>query len=212
MTDEALKDLSRLRQIAEEGRRLPLLGGRHMILWGTAVMVALLLHWAVATRLLAWPMISLAFIWFGLTGLAAVVGRLPLMGTKKVAQAGDIGNRIEQTVWQYGGSVLGLVSVSIFLLSMFKQSQTGSTTFFLLFTLMPPISFAVYAIALRTTAEAAELPALKSYGLIALLFVPVTILLAGTSWQMLAAALGIFIVAILPGRMLIALEKGANNG
>jgi hypothetical protein len=212
MTEDVVADLARLKEIAEEGRRQPLLGGKLMMLWGCAVMAALLLSWCVATQILPWPPISYSIIWFGMMMLAAVIGRTPGWAGRRGANGRDVGNRVEAAVWTYGGSFLGLVSVSIFVAAMLRLQLDRNPALFDLFATMPPISFGVYAIALRGTAEAANLPALNKYAKASLAFVVITALLAGTTWQFLAAALGIFVVAILPARLLMSLEQQANHG
>ena len=211
MTNEAIADLARLREIAEEGRRLPLHGGRYLILWGSAVALATLLHGAVAAQILPLPPMAIAVIWFGLMIGAWLIAHFGF-GRSMKASANDIGNRIERTVWQIGGGFLGLIALSIFLSAFITLSQSGNASRFALFTLMPPIMFGVYAIALRVTVEAAALPALKPYALIALVFAAITILLAGQLWQFVVSAIGICIVAIAPGLMLLRIEAGANHG
>jgi hypothetical protein len=212
MTEDAIADLARLREIAEEGRRLPLLGGRHMILWGSAVIIALLLNWAVVTRFFALPSISLSIIWFVLMVGAAIIGSLPNFDKGQRRLAMDVGNMVERSVWQFGGSFMGIISISIFALAMFQLQKNDDPSRFMLFALIPPISFGVHAIALRTAAVVSTLDALKPYSLISLAFVALTTLLAGSHWQFPVATFGIFLVAILPGCLLIALEKAGGNG
>ncbi len=206
MTEDSI-DLARLRAIAEEGRRAPLLGGRHMILWGSAIIAASLLHWGVVMRVLPWPPIALAAIWFGLTGAAGLMSGSRLILRAEHRASSDLGNRVERIIWQFGGALLGIVATSIFIVAMIVEARTGNTQRFFLFAMMPPISFGVYAIALRTTAEVAAQIALKPYALASLLFVALTVALAGSPWQMPATALGILVVAILPGRLMLAAER-----
>ena len=212
MTEDPIADLAQLRALAEEGRRMPLLGGRHMILWGCAIMSAALLHWGVVTQLLPWPMMSLAFIWFGLTGAAGLLSGSRFVLRPQHRESRDLGNRVERVIWQFGGAFLGIVSISIFVSAVIAEQQSGSTQRFIFFALMPPISFGVYAIALRTTAEAAAQNMLKPYALASLFFAALTVLLAGSAWQMPATALGIFVVAILPGRRMLKEERAQQHG
>lgn len=212
MTDTAALDLAQLRALAEEGRRMPLLGGRHMLLWGGTLSVAFILHWVIVTRILPLPLMSLAYVWFGMTGLAALVGRFSRLGGSGGAGGVDLGNRIEKAVWQTGGVMLGFISLGIFVAAFAHHHATGDTSRYLLFALMPPIAFGVYAIALRATAEAAALALLKHYSVVALAFVPATVLLVGSPWQSPIAALGIVLVAIVPGLRLVALETQAPRG
>lgn len=212
MSGTTVEDIARLRAIAEEGRAKPLLGGRQMILWGSLVIVALLAQWAITTRMLPLPMMAIAAVWFGVMGLGAIVGRLAAFYPGEADMPQDIANRIERAVWQMGGAFLGVVAVSIFAVALYHVQMAGSSGRFILFALMPPISFGVYAIALRTTAEAAAMPALKPYAGLSLVMVAVTTLLAGTIWQFPVSAAGIFLVAILPGRMMLAKARQVAHG
>jgi hypothetical protein len=211
MTEEAIADLARLRAIAEEGRRLPLLGGRYLILWGGIVALATILHGAVVAQILPLPPIAIAVIWFGLMSGAWLITHFGL-GRSAKPSASDIGNRIERTVWQIGGGFLGLIAISIFLGAFITLSQSGDVSRFALFGLMPPIMFGVYAIALRVTAEAAIQPVLKPYTLISLIFAVLTTLLTGQIWQFVASAIGICMVVIVPGWILLRIEAEAHHG
>jgi hypothetical protein len=212
MTEDTLADIARLRAIAEEGRRMPLLGGRHMILWGSVVALASALHGAVLAGILPWPMISAAFIWFGLTGMAALASRSLRMTKHMHGVGNDVGNRVERGVWQMGGALMWLTALGILAAAYWHLHRTGKPELFLLFTMLPPLMFGVYAIALRVASEAASVPQLRPYALLSIGFVPVTLLLAGQVWQFAAMAVGVLLVSILPGRMMIALEGGKGNG
>ena len=63
------------------------------------------------------------------------------------------------------------------------------------------------AIALAASAEVSGFHRLKRYAVVSLLFVPVTILLAGSAWQFAAVALGIVLVSIVPGHLMLAAER-----
>ncbi len=212
MTEDAIADLARLRELAEEGRRLPLLGGRHMIMWGSVIALASTLHGALIAKLLPLPMISAAVIWFGLTGAAAFAsGSLKHVRTKN-GHGNDLGNRVERTVWSVGGAIMWLTSLGILAAAYLTLNRTGSSQLFLLFTMLPALMFGIYAIALRVAAEVASIEQLKPYVLLSLAFIPITLLLAGSAWQFVAMTIGVLLVSVLPGRMLIALEKATAHG
>jgi hypothetical protein len=206
MTTTQLDDLAALRAIAEEGRRRPLLGGPHMILWGATILLATLFHWGVFTRLLPLPAISVAFGWFGLTALAAVVGRVALQ-PRLHAGAGPE-NRLERAVWTFGGSFIGLLAIALFIAAWTHHATTGDPSRFLFMAVLPPVAFGVYAIALNVSAEASGIAALRPYALAGLAIAAATAALAGSLWQFPVTALGALVVAILPGRLLVALERG----
>jgi hypothetical protein len=212
MTDDAIADLARLRTIAEEGRRLPLMGGRHLILWGSVIALATVLHGAVFTQILPLPAVSVAFIWFGLTGMAGLLGRSGWLRGGKKRLRHDVGNRTERAVWQVGGVFLGLTAFMILLHGYWVLNLQNMTHGFALFEMMPALTFGVYAIALRVSAEVAALDTLKPFAWISVAMAGVSILLAGTAWQFPVTALGVICVSILPGLKLCALEAGRDNG
>ena len=59
-------DIAYLRALAAEGRTAPFLGGSILIAAGVIFGACSLMHWAIATRLVALPTYSLAIMW--LTG------------------------------------------------------------------------------------------------------------------------------------------------
>ena len=205
MNASARDDLSRLRAIAEEGRRAPLLGGWHLILWGSAIAAALLINWAVIERLLPWPGWALAISWFGIT-LAAWAGSATI-GRRHAALPGadSVGNRVERTAWTIAGAFLSLLALAIFARGMLS----GDRSDFLLFEMMPPVTFGAYAVALQVSAVAAGTRSATPYTVIALAFAALTTFLVGERMQYLAAAAGILLVSIPAGLGHLAAERKA---
>ena len=110
-------------------------------------------------------------------------------------------------VWRAGGSMLGALAVAIFLFAYMQLRATGSSEAFRLFTLMPPVTFGVYAIALAASAAAARATYLRPYAVLAVAFLVATVLLAASLWQFAAMAVGAFVVSVLPGLSLIHRER-----
>lgn len=191
-TDE---ELARLRAIAEEGRSAPLLGGSHLILWGCAMTIALLINWAVIERILPWPGWSLAISWFGIV-LAAWAASI-LIGRSKAGSPGafSIGNRVEHAVWTTAGAFLFVLALALFVRAWLSADSAA----WALFALMPPVTLGAYAVALRASAVAGHSRTADPYILVALAFVAATAFLIGDDRQYLVAAAGVFIVSIPPG-------------
>lgn len=208
MTQDALADLARLRSIAEEARRVPLVGGRQLILWGVVIALATLVHGAIATRLVPLPMASLSALWALSIGGTLLVARLPAFAGPPLPTA-TLGSRVEAAVWQAGGAFLVVVPAALLGHAYLTLAQTGSPDGFRLFALMPPITFGVYAIAMRVSAEAAAVPSLKGAAALAIAFAAATILLASSPWQYAVTATGIVLVSILPGLDLVRRERDA---
>lgn len=195
MDQSGTEDLSRLRAIAEEGRAAPLLGGWHLILWGGAVGLALLINWAVAARLLPWPGWSLAISWFGIAGLAWAASFA--IGRHRFDSRGahTVGNRVERAVWIAAGYFLMVLALALLAHGLLSADPTAWE----LYALMPPVAFGAYAIALEASAVAAGNGSMRPNVLLSLAFAAATTLLIGEAEQSLVAAAGIALVAIPTG-------------
>lgn len=202
-TQSAQDDLRMMRELAEEGRTRPLLGGREFVIFGVAIAVASLLHAALNYGLLPWPPMALAAIWFGTMTLAVLVAKATRSGRDRPTTA----NRVEMEVWRAGGYVIGALALSIFAFSMLAQAREGSSMGFFLFTLLPPVVFGVYAIAMAASSAAARDPSLRGYAIMSVALVVVTTLLAGSATQYLVMAVGAVLVSIIPGIVLLGRER-----
>ena len=195
MNASTQEDLSRLRAIAEEGRNAPLLGGWHLILWGGAMALALLINWAVEQRILPWPGWSLAISWFGIVLIAWGISIAIARRQAERPGAASVGNQVERTAWMTAGGFLFALSIALFA----RASLSGVLESWSLFAMMPPVTFGAYAIALHVSAVASRSAAGRPYVLVALAFAAATAFLIGEPSQHLVAAVGIFLVSIPPG-------------
>lgn len=199
-------DLARLRAIAEEGRSAPLLGGWHLILWGGAMGLALLINWAVVRQILPWPDYSLSISWFGIV-LAAWAASL-LLGRRQAGTPGalSVGNQVERAVWTTAGAFLLMLSLALFVRASLSEDPGAWS----LMAVMSPVMFGVYALALHASAVAGNSGTAKPYVLISLAFAAVTAFLIGDPLQYLVAAGGIALVSILPGLGHLAAARRAD--
>ena len=208
-SNPAFDDLARLRDIAEEGRRLPLASGRYLISWGYTVFTAIVVQAAITLGWLPLPLMAIAVTWPVIMLGGGLIARHPAFSRGLCKARPDLGARIERTVWMFGGAFLILAPLSTVAAAYIALETSGSGQLFTLLMGMPALTFGVYAIALATSAEIAAFPRLKRYALVSLLFVPITILLAGNLWQFAAVAIGIVLVSIMPGYMMLAAERAA---
>ena len=125
MNDLTRDDLAQLRAIAEDGRRMPLLGGRILILWGVAIAVASLFQWAVIQCILPLPAISLAVGWFAICGGAWALSHLSFF-RKRIGKGG---NAVERTAWQFAGGFLGLTATALFVAGEWQRGGTMLSPF-----------------------------------------------------------------------------------
>lgn len=198
------EDLSRLRAIAEEGRAVPLLGGWHLILWGAAMTLALLVHWAVLRDILPWPDYTLSFSWFGIAG-AAWLGSV-LIGRAQAGEPGacSVGNQVERVAWMTVGAFLSLLAIALFA----RASLSADRAAWGLFAMLPPVTFGAYAVALHVSAVAAAASsAARPFVFLALAFAAATAFLIGDAAQYLAAAAGMALVTVPPGLAQLAAAR-----
>ncbi|MBY8336293.1 hypothetical protein KYN89_04470 [Alteriqipengyuania sp. NZ-12B] len=188
-----------MRELAEEGRNRPLLGGREFVLFGCAIALASLLHAAIIERLVPLPSMALAVVWFAAMMIAVILSRFTRSGEAKPTTA----NRVEMEVWRVGGYVIGALALSILAYAMMAQTPRG----FFLFTLLPPVVFGVYAIAMAASSAAARDTTLRKYAVLSFAFLVMTTLLAGSPAQYLTMAMGALLVSIVPGLELLRRER-----
>ena len=99
--------------------------------------------------------------------------------------------------------MIGALALSIFVNAMLDDTPRG----FFLFTLVPPVVFGVYAIAMAASSAAARDTTLRRYAVLSMAFLVVTTLLAGSAAQFLAMAIGAVLVSIVPGIVLMQRER-----
>jgi|GEM_PF-1124420 len=208
----AFEEIARLRGIAEEGRRLPLASGRYLVLWGCAVALASTVQWAVTLRWLPIPAGAIALTWPAIMLGAGLLTRHRAFARGQSKGQASMGARVERTIWLFGGCFLALAPISTLLAAYIEVGTKRSSDALVLLAAMPALTFGVYAIALAASAEVAAVARLKRYAALSLLFVPLTLLLAGSVWQFAAVALGIVLVSVLPGTIMLAAERAHGAG
>lgn len=202
-------DLARLRAIAEEGRQRPLLGGPSLIVWGAAIATAALFNWLVLGRLISVPPWAISLVWFGLMGTAGLVASR-YHGRQADADAAlSNANRVTRSVWQMGGAFLGTMAVGLTIHAYHVMANGGGAASFGALSVMAPVTFGVFGIALAATAVAGEARWLLRYAWASLAFTVVSAVLLGQLTQHLVMAAGAVLVGVLPGlRMLRAHADG----
>lgn len=195
-------DLARLREIAEEGRQRPLLGGPSLIIWGCAIAAASLLHWAIMRDLISIPAWSVSAMWFGLMfGAALLAGVFQSRSASDPASL-STANRVSRAVWQMAGAFLATLSIGLVAHATLGSQVRGNSAWLLL-SVMPPATFGVYGIALAATAVSGEARWLMRYAWGSLAFTVATAYLVGSEAQFAVQAIGAVAVSVMPGlRML----------
>ncbi|MEP0393326.1 MAG: hypothetical protein ABJ205_04500 [Erythrobacter sp.] len=195
MNEMKLEELARLRDIAEKGRNAPLLGGSYMLIWGAVISLALLIHWVILMGYIELPEYFLAINWLVLIGAGWALSLWT--GVKQQSNSGtySFGNQTANNVWASAGAFLTILAVSLFAYAAAADDQGAWT----MLSIMAPVSFGSYSIALNATHVAAPGNGLRAFAYISLGFCVVTALLIGSSLQYLVAAGGMLLSVILPG-------------
>jgi len=201
-----VEDLAYVRGVAEEGRKAPLLGGRFFVLWGLVVAVGSLANWAVFSGAVSVPSWSVAIIWFSLAGAASVLNGV--LGRKLEGKPGSnsIGNQVEKAVWSIAGVIFFTLAIAFLLFSLLIAEKGSPLWGGVIFSVFPPITFGIYAIALKATSVASSMDQLKIFVWLSVLFAILTTLLIGSLFQFFATTAGILLVSVLPGVLMIRAE------
>lgn len=197
-------ELAYVRSLAEEGRHAPLVGGINYVIWGALIGTAALFQYAQLAGYLAlgggvaWAPWFAAFIlgWIASVVFGRRAGRKP--------GARTVGNRTAAAAWL----AVGMFMSGFWLTVMFVHDRftgAGVPPYFL-FSLMFPIAFGLYGVAFFASATAAKLDWLRWFALAAWAFSFVTLFLAADARQLLVAALGTYVCALLPGIILMRRE------
>lgn len=204
-------DLARLRAIAEEGRSRPLLAGPALVLWGTAIATAALFGWAVLTRVLAIPYWSVSLGWFALMGGAVLVGARMQRAQAASDAASSTANQVSRSVWTMAGAFLATLAIGLTIYAAVQARASGQAAWAML-SVMAPVTFGVYGIALAATAVAGGVAWLMRYAWSSLGLTIVTAALLGQSVQHLVMAAGVVLVSVVPGLRLARSTRGTRFG
>jgi hypothetical protein len=193
-------DLADLKRLAEEGRSAPLLGGRYLVLAGGLTMVGLLANYAIIqAEVSGWWAIG---IFMTLIGLGIAIGSTFRKALADRPGSGSLSNRIEATVWSVGG-----LSIFIFFLGYVLRAALGMDAPAIVGGLIGTVGFLIYGIGFLTTACVSRETWLRIPGFASLGFALLTMLVAGRLESLLVAAAGVFLLAVVPGWILLGRER-----
>lgn len=202
-------DLAYLRNIAESGRRAPLLGGRFSLWWGILTAAMLMLHWAVLTGALAlggdllWP------LWMGYVVTGAAGSAILAMTLRGKPGRGSAGNRVESAVWQNAG----LAVFAYFIGITIGVAGGGLPPVF--YNTILPAALLANGIAWLTVSRIAQRRVLALPGLLALTGAGAAAAMVTSPWVYPVTALSLVAIALVPGWLMLRAEpKGAigSNG
>ena len=195
-------DIAYVRNLAEQGRRTPMLGGRILIAAGLVFGLAALAHWVVALGVLAVPPVALAFIWMGAMAIF-FLSLIFLIGDKKARPgAGSMVNQATGAAWMGVGLMIFVMVLSIGVVSW----RVGDPVLTLIF---PSLIFAAYGSGWAVSAAMTKARWQWRLALGSWVAAPAIAALTGSTWIWPAYALGLVLLALVPGVILVRQEPKA---
>lgn len=189
-------DLAYMRALADEGRRVPLLGGSILVAAGLIYGTAALAHWAIFAGLLDVAPGALNVIW-GVAVVAFLIALFVLkarLGTRPGAAA--MANRVSGVAWGAMGGASFAIGVSLFA----AVWKTGDWIFMGLF---PPVILALYGSAWIVGSALSDRPWLKWVAIASYAAAVGSALLIGETAQYLVYAVAFLLLSVLPGLALM---------
>lgn len=195
-------DLRYARELAEQGARAPLIGGRFMVWWGALVTIAYVAQHFALTGRFGTDGGVFAMIWLSF-GVVATCGHFALQrGMRAKAGAGSAGNIASRTVWIAAALTLAAMAAGLVV-------AVGNGAPPTVFDWIVPTGFAVYACALIVTGGLAGDRTVRAAGLGAVAMVGLSTALHAWPDRYLVSAAGVALTVLLPGLLLVRAEPRA---
>ena len=197
-------DLAYIRAVSEAARGAPLLGGRFLVFWGLLVSAAWAAQWAVLSGAAGLPSSSLGFLWFAFGVIAGLGMVLLVRSIKDKPGQGAASNRVETAVWT--GAGFGLFAYAGTVIAAGALGRLGTQ---LIFDTILPVAFVVYAIAFLGTAAASGQAWLRGFAALSFAGAGTAVFLLGEPLLYLVSAGVVFVVAVVPGVVLLSREPAS---
>ena len=203
MTDEKMQtlkdDMAFMKALAQEGSATPLLFGGNMVAAGLIFGLASVGHWMIATGLLAVSEWGFLFNWLGAAAVFGVVSTLLVRRASKRPGFSAGVNRATGSAW----SGVGFAILAMWMGMMAYSYRTGHWE---VMNIFPTVIFALYGAAWMVAGDMSgklwiKLTALGSFAAaVGMGF------LSGINEQMLGYAACLFLLAVVPGLILMRQE------
>lgn len=146
MSDTENADLDYLRNVAAAGEKAPLVGGRFLVMWGGLTSAACLLHWLIASNIIAAPIQTVSYSWGAMVVIGLIGNFLLRRSISAKPGLGSIGNRVQGAAWMAVGGGILLYALGV------AFSVTALDAPYLFFDTILTIGLFGYAIAFAVTA------------------------------------------------------------
>lgn len=203
-TEDAAADIAWMRRLAEEGSQTPMQGASILFAAGLIYGGASLIHWAIATGLLAVGEPFLGVSWLVATGLFLVVLAICIRALKRAGGVTTAANRASGTAWASVGWGIFALSMSMAVLGF----RMGGEAVLVTFALMPSMIMVFYGMGWAVSAAMLRSRNLWLLAVASFAAAPLLAFVTGPD-QYLAYAAALFLLMALPGFLLM---RGAGRG
>lgn len=196
---ELLDDLAYARTLAEEGRHAPLIGGAYFVLFGALLAVCYIAQWAVLSGTVPIPPSMVGVIWMAFGIIAPISSYVLSHRVRTLPGGAAIPNRIDRYIWQAATyAILCVVAATVARVILFADYGAPDA--------IVATGFALYGVALYTTATVGGHSWLKTFAFVSWLVSGVLWFFLHEPWTYLLAAAASGVVLIAPGLVMLRRE------
>ena len=192
-------DIAFMRALAEEGRQAPLLGGSMLVSAGAIFGTASVFQWAILAKVLHVPSVSLMIVWTVALILHTVMIVVLKRGMAARPGAGSSGNRAMRNAWMGVGWGCFVIFFALGVAS-WKTRDVNLINF------SPSIVLALYGAAWSVAAAMSRATWLKFVAVASFVGAVLMAALMGSLWIWLAYAAALYLLAMVPGLVLMRQE------
>ena len=197
--EDPAADIAWMRRLAEEGSATPFRGASTLMAAGLIFGAASLLHWSVASGLLALPPAVFAGLW----GIATLVflATLTVLTVRRRNEGGvvTLANRASGAVWSGVGIGIFFLGASMAVVG----ARLGDGSALTVIWLLPSVIMVFYGLGWAVTASMLKSRPLWWLAAGSFLAAPLLAALAGQATLYLAYAAALFVLMALPGFLLM---------
>ena len=202
-TSERADDLAYIRDVTEAARDAPLLGGRFLVFWGVLVSAAWTIQWAVLSGAAGLPLWSLGVLWAAFGVIAGIGMTVLTRGVARKPGQGTMANKVSSAAWT--GAGFGLFAYAG---AVIVAGAIGALPSPLLYDTILGVAFVVYAAAFLATAAASGQAWLRGFAALSFAGAGMVPFFLGQPVLYLISAGVVFVVAAVPGLILLRREPG----
>jgi len=201
------EDLAYIKDVAEKGRSVPLVGGANFVIWGGVIGTAGLLQYLRGVGV-SLPFSSMV-MWIGALVLGWILSFFWSSRIRHEEGARSFSNQAAGVAWGSCGVFMTVYFFSLLGAMFFYQGSEIPMSF--LFATMFPVAFGIYAIAFAVSATVSQEKWMYYVSLFSLLMMPVMIFTIPHNYSMLLAALGTYGAVMVPGWILWRNQRKASG-